>query len=89
MAALAAGQTDTWIGRFYRRKRAHLGAPKAITATAHEIACVVYHMLKYQEEFLPLDVTIFELKAQERRMRNLRKQAEELGYELIERQKAA
>ena len=89
MAALAAGQTDTWIGRFYRRKKAHLGAPKAITATAHKIACVVYHMLKYQEEFLPLDVTIYELKAQERRMRNLRKQAEELGYELIERKEAA
>ena len=89
MAALAAGQTDTWIGRFYRRKRAHLGAPKAITATAHKIACVVYHMLKYQEEFLPLDVAVYELKAQERRMRSLRKQAEELGYELIERQQAA
>jgi len=89
MAALAAGQTDTWIGRFYRRKKAHLGAPKAITATAHKIACVVYHMLKYQEEFLPVDVAIYELKAQERRMRNLRKQAQELGYELVERQQAA
>jgi hypothetical protein len=36
-----------------------------------------------------LDVTIYELKAQERRMRNLRKQAQELGYELVERQQAA
>lgn len=89
MAALAAGQTNTWIGRFYRRKKAHLGAPKAITATAHKIACVVYHMLKYQEEFLPLDIVVYELKAQERRMRSLRKQAEELGYELVEKQQAA
>jgi hypothetical protein len=89
MAALAAGQTDTWIGRFYRRKKAHLGAPKAITATAHKIACVVYHMLKYQEEFLPLNVAVYEVRAQERRLRNLRKQAEELGYELTERQQAA
>lgn len=89
MAALAAGQTDTWIGRFYRRKKAQLGAPKAITATAHKIACIVYHMLKYQEEFLPLDVALYELKAQERRMRTLRKQALELGYELVERQQAA
>ncbi len=86
---LPSGQTDTWIGRFYRRKKAHLGAPKAITATAHKIACVVYHMLKYQGEFVPLDVMVYELKAQERRMRDLRKQAEELGYELVERQQAA
>jgi transposase len=89
LAALAAGQTDTWIGRFYRRKRAHLGAPKAITATAHKLACVIYHMLKYQEEFVPLDIAVYELKAQERRMRHLRKQAEELGYQLVEKQQAA
>ena len=89
LAALAAGKTDTWIGRFYRRKKAHLGAPKAITATAHKLACVIYHMLKYQEDFRPLDVAVYELKAQERRMRHLRKQVEELGYELIEKQQAA
>lgn len=89
LAALTAGQTDTWIGRFYRRKRAHLGAPKALTATAHKLACVIYHMLKYQEEFIPLDVAAYELKAQERRMHHLRKQAEELGYQLVEKQQAA
>jgi transposase len=89
LAALAAGQTDTWIGRFYRRKRAHLGAPKAITATAHKLACVIYHMLKYQEEYVPLDVAIYDLKAQEHRTRRLRKQAEEMGFELVERKEAA
>ncbi len=89
LAALAAGQTDTWIGRFYRRKRAHLGAPKAITATAHKLACVIYHLLKYQEEFVPLDVAIYDIKAQEHRMRRLRKQAEELGFELVSRKEAA
>jgi hypothetical protein len=88
-AGLAAGQTDTWLGRFYRRKRAHLGAPKAITATAHKLACVIYHMLKYQEEFLPLDVAIYDIKAQEHRMRHLRKQAQELGFELVARKDAA
>jgi hypothetical protein len=47
---------------------------------------VIYHMLKYQEEFLPLDIVVYELKSQERRMRNLRKHAEELGYELVQKQ---
>ena len=37
VAALAVGRTDSWLGRFYRRKKAHLGAPKAITATARKI----------------------------------------------------
>jgi transposase len=89
MAALAAGRTDSWLGRFYRRKRAHLGAPKAITATARKLACVIYHMLKYQEEFMPLDVALYEIQSRDHRMRRLRKQAEELGFELIQKQQAA
>lgn len=59
MAVLAIGRTDTWLGRFYRRKKPHLGAPKAITATARKLACVVYHLLKYQENYVPLDVAIY------------------------------
>ena len=34
LAAWAAGKTDTWIGRFYRRVKARRGAPKAVTARA-------------------------------------------------------
>ena len=89
LSALAAGRTDTWLGRFYLRKKAHLGAPKAITATARKLACVIYHMLKYQEEFLPVDITIYEAKSQEYRMRRLKKQAEEMGFELVQKEEIA
>jgi transposase len=89
LAAMAAGRTDTWIGRFYRRKQAHLGAPKAITATARKLACVLYHMLKYKEEFLPLNVAIYDEMAQERRLRRLRNEAQNLGYQLVEVQQVA
>jgi hypothetical protein len=89
VAALAIGRTESWLGRFYRRKKAHLGAPKAITATARKLACVVYHMLKYQEDFLPLDLAVYEWKAQEQRMRRLRREAEELGWEIVEKKKVA
>jgi transposase len=89
LAAMAAGRTDTWIGRFYRRKQAHLGAPKAITATAHKLACVIYHMLKYQEDYLPVDMAIHDLQAQERRLRHLRSEAEMLGYQIVELQAVA
>jgi hypothetical protein len=33
LAAMLLGRTETPLGAFYRRKRAQLGAPKAITAT--------------------------------------------------------
>ena len=89
VAALAIGRTDSWLGRFYRRKKAHLGAPKAITATARKLACVVYHLLKYQEDYVPLDVAIYEMKAAEARHRRLRREAAELGLELVEKKQAA
>jgi transposase len=89
MAAMALGRSDTWLGRFYRRKKAHLGAPKAITATARKLACVIYHMLKYRENYVPLDVAIYDLQAQERRQQQLRNQAAELGFELVPKKQVA
>ncbi len=89
MAALVVGRTDSWLGRFYRRKKAHLGAPKAITATARKLACVIYHMLKYRDEFVPLDVMVYETKAAEHRLRKLRRDAQAMGLELVKKEHAA
>src|SRR5467141_5217846 len=49
LAAQSAGRTNTCLGIFYRRKQAHLGAPKATTATARKLACLIYHLLKYKQ----------------------------------------
>src|SRR6266481_2677498 len=37
LAAMIVGKTDTPLGSFYRRKRAQLGGPKAVTATARKL----------------------------------------------------
>jgi len=89
IAAMTLGRSDTWLGRFYRRKMAHLGKPKAITATARKLACVIYHMLKYRENYVPIDVAIYDLQARERQQRRLRSQAAELGFELVPRSQVA
>jgi len=89
LAAWAAGRTDTWIGRFYRRIKARRGAPKAVTATARKLACVIYHLLKYQEEFVLLDTKIYEAKAKTQRLSRLKKEAQAMGCELVELQEVA
>ena len=89
MAAMVTGRTDTWLGRFYRRKKAQLGAPKATTATARKLACVIYHLLKYQEDYIPLDIAVYELKAAEARRRRLKREAAEMGMELVDIKQAA
>jgi len=89
VAALAVGRTETWLGRFYRRKKAQLGAPKANTATARKLACVIYHMLKYGEDYVALDVEAYERQAREHRLRYLRREAKKMGMELIEKKQEA
>jgi transposase len=45
MAALSLHRSQSFLGHFYRRMRAKLGAPKAITATAHKLARILYHIV--------------------------------------------
>jgi len=52
MAAQSLQKSESALGDFYRRMRAKLGAPKAITAAAHKLARVVFHLLKTREAYL-------------------------------------
>jgi transposase len=82
MAAYSAGRSYSAIGDYFRRMRARLGTPKAITATAHKLARIIYHLLKTGSTY---DDTVFarnETLYQQRRASNLRKQARELGFTL-------
>src|SRR3546814_12479499 len=45
MAAYALANAKCALGAFYRRLSARLGAPKAITATAHKLARIFYRLL--------------------------------------------
>ncbi len=89
LAAVAVGKTDTWLGHFYRRVRARRGAPKAVTATARKLACIVYHMVKYGDEFAWPNLQECEAKAKDHRLRRLRKEAKSFGFELKELERAA
>jgi len=82
LAARSAGKSDSAIGAFYRRIRARHGAPKAITATAHKIARTVYHMLKYQEEYLDAGADAYEAQYRDRVLKNLKRKANKFGMKL-------
>src|SRR5215467_13924886 len=40
------------LGAFHRRLKARLDAPKAITATAHKLACLIYRMLRFGSDYV-------------------------------------
>lgn len=81
-AAVCAGRTETALGAFYRRLKARLGPAKAATATAHKIARMYYHLLKNGEEYEEAGAAVYEEKYRTRVVKNLKKRAQALGYEL-------
>ena len=83
MAAFSLTKSKSALGAFYRRKRSQLGAPKAITATAHKIARLVYSMLKHGAEYVDQGQDYYEKKYHERIIKNLRKRAKDLGFEMV------
>ena len=54
-----------------------------MTAAAHKLARIIYHMLKYQVEYVDLGVDHYEAKHPEREIKKLQKKAEELDFELV------
>ena len=83
------GRTDTPLGSFYRRKRAHLGAPKAITATARKLGCLIYRLIKDGQGYKEVDLHTYELKYKNQILHSLRKRAIGFGFDLVELPKAA
>ena len=83
MAAYSLHRSQTSIGAFLRRKKAQLGAPKAITATAHKIARIFYEMLKTRTEYKDLGIDYYQNRYKERMLRNLKRKARAFGLELV------
>ena len=81
MAAQSLFRSESVLGDWFRRLRAKLGAPAAITATAHKLARVLYAMVKHRRPFDPnrLGNPALRLKRKENA---LRRAAKELGFVL-------
>ncbi len=84
MAATTLNKSKTALGANFRRLKARLGAPKAITAMAHKLARLVYRMLKYGRSYVDKGMQHYEEKFREQRIKWLRKQANEYNLQLVE-----
>ncbi len=86
MAARAAAKSKTYLGAFYRRMKARIGAPKAMTATARKIADIFYHMVHRKTRYQDLGEDFYVKHDTERILKRLKQQAKRLGYTLVEQQ---
>ena len=83
LAAATLGRSQSALGVFYRRMKVKLGTPKAVVATAHKLARIVYHLLKYQVPFSALPPAQEDARYRERALRNLQRKALKLGARLV------
>lgn len=83
MAAQTLSQSHSALGAFYRRLQARLGAPKAITATAHKLARIFYHFWTLGGVYIDPGVDAYEQQYRERVVNNLKQKATALGFQLV------
>lgn len=83
MAAHGLHNSRSYLGEYLRKLKSRHGAPKAITATAHKLARIIYHLVKTGKQF---DETVFadqEELYRKRLERRLRSQAKMMGLQLV------
>lgn len=61
-AANAVQKSDHWLGDYFRRMKAKGGHKYAVIATANKIATIYYKMVRYKNEFKPLDLEQYQHK---------------------------
>jgi transposase len=88
IAAFTLLNSKSALGAYLRRQKARLGAPKAITATAHKLARLVYMMLKQGTAYVDAGQEYYEKRYRGRVVQNLKRRAQELGFELVAIQEA-
>jgi transposase len=81
-AAQSVARSGSSFGAYFRVMRARLGPQQATVATAHKIARVVYHLLKYREPFNNESAAEYERTRRDRELKHLTRRANKLGYAL-------
>jgi transposase len=84
LAASCLQRSQSALGAFFRRMKARLGTPKAITATAHKLARLIYTMLKHGTAYVRQSLADYEQHYRDRMIQSLTRRAKALGYALIQ-----
>ncbi len=79
---LCTAPTALWAPSCAGRRHRWAG-PKAITATAHKLARMIYSMLRYGQEYVDAGAEYYERRYQQRALRAAKRRAAQLGYQLV------
>jgi len=83
LAAQGLNKAQNCFGDLYRRWKARLGTPKAITPMAHKLARILWHLFKHRQAFNPEVFRKEEEKMKHKRLARLQNTAAALGLKLV------
>ena len=84
LAANALHRSDSALGALPAPEEGTDGcAPKAITATAHQLARIIYSMLRYGQAYVDAGAEYYERRYHQRALRAAKRRAAQLGYQLV------
>lgn len=83
LAAQSLRNSQSGLGAYFRRLCARMDKPKAITATAHKLARIIYAMLTKGQAFVDQGEALFEERYRQRVLHNLKRRAMQLGMNLV------
>ena len=71
------------LGAFARRMRSRLGPEKAVIATAHRLALLIYRLLKFGKDYVDIGEDAYERQYKQRAIKHLARKAKQFGFQLI------
>lgn len=83
LAAAALRTSQSALGAYFRRMCSRMDKPKAITATAHKLARLIYSMLTNGQEYTDQGQDYFEERHRQRVLYNLAHKARKMGMTLV------
>ena len=83
VSGLYRESNDTAIGAFLRRKRAHIGAPKAITAAASKLGRAYYMTLLTGKPYEESGAQAYYERQKVKYLKRVRRQVSQWGYTLV------
>jgi transposase len=89
MGASSLHSSHSALGAYLRRLKSRLGAPQAVTATAHKLARLVYYALTQGMAYVRRTQEEYEEQIKQQQIKALKKKARRLGLEVSEKGAAA
>jgi transposase len=81
-AANAVQRSDNWLGDYFRRMKAKGGNKYAIIATANKLATIYYKMVRYKEEFNPVNLQDYQQEYKRAKIAYLERKLSQLQREV-------